>query len=400
MPFFDYQAATAGGKPAKGRIDAASEADAMTRLRAEGKYPVSIRPVSTGESALPSLGVRIPGRRLAAFCLQLSAMLGAGVSLEPALGMCSRQTEDKRLRAAADEALEAIRGGSSLLEAFKKQKGRFPDMFLNMVEAGEASGTLDVCLKRAGEWLTRSAKLSAKVRGALMYPVFILTLTVTILTFMMIFVIPQFVGLYEKRGAELPLLTSVMIALSNGIRSHGVYILLGAAVLFALWRFRLMSESGRIAHDRRKLRTPLFGKLTATVMAARFARTMSTLCGAGVPLTRALDVAGRALGNSYGQKKIGEVISAVQNGQSISEPLEKTGLFPPLLIHMTYMGEESGKLEELLDQAAGFFEDESDVVTKRLITLLEPAMIVIMGGLVLLIVLAIIVPMFNMYSLI
>jgi type IV pilus assembly protein PilC len=328
----------------------------------------------------------------------MAAMLRTGVSISDTLDIMRAQTEDKDLKKVLEDVYQHVQRGVSLYEAFKPYKPNFPAMFLNMIEAGEASGKLDSCIERAGQVFTRSSKINGRIRNAMIYPIVLLTIMVLMLTGIMIFVIPQFVSLFESNNAELPFITQVLVAVSNFFRSRW-YVILGVIVVTVLgFNFFLATRQGRIAFDKFRLNLPIIAKMLKVIYASRYAQMLSSMNMAGVPLGTALGVTARSIGNAYIEQGLYEVSRAVNEGERLSTQLVKLGMLPLMLVHLTRLGEESGTMDELLDQAADFYDSESESAIQALTSLLEPLLIVILALILVPVLLGILLPIFNMYQ--
>ena len=398
MPKFRYTAVSAQGAQENGFREAPDAHSLITALRAEGLFPVKYNEVAGEREGTGLFVSKIKIKTLAIFCSQMAAVLKAGVPISTALEIKGGQITDKEMKKIIVEVREKLQMGRSLSEAFSVYRGRFPNMFHNMLEAGEASGDLDSCLYRAGEAFTKQDKLNGKLRGALMYPMTLLGMTVVVSVFLVAYIIPQFATIFADTEAGLPVTTKFLLGLSDGLRAHWKVLLAGLLLVIILIRIGLSTEAGKLFMGRLKLRMPAVGKLMTVVYAGRYTRTLSAMSSAGVSLTTALDVTARSIGNYYVQNRLFEMLEVVKMGESMSTQLEKMDIFPPMVMHMTRMGEESGTLDELFEKAAAFYEEQSEAATAQLTALLNPLIIGIMGVVVAVVILSVIQPMFNMYS--
>ena len=394
MPRYRYTATTADGSASSGVLEAADKAAAVRLLRGQDCYPLKIteqrEPLELGRVSLPVM---------AAFCQQLSTILRAGVPLGGALDILCKQTEDRQMKKILGAVYVSALQGRSLTESFAPFRRRLPMLFMSMVEAGEASGTLDDCMGRAAESFTAQNRLNRKVMGALTYPIVLLSLTVVIVAVMLIAVIPQFVTMYDASGVELPSVTQFLISVSNFVGKQWLVLLFVLGMMAVAVRLWLSSDKGRLAWDGFKLRLPVAGKLLLKICTARYARTLALLSSAGLDLPHCLEVAGRAAQNRAIERKLEAVRQAVENGESLAAALERIDFLPPMVVHMTRLGEESGSLEELLEKTARFYEEESEAAMQQMTALLEPLIIVIMGGVILVILLGVMLPVFNIGNL-
>ncbi|GHV31541.1 type II secretion system protein F [Clostridia bacterium] len=395
MAKFKYKAVTMSGVVHTGVQDAPDRDSLMSALRAEGLYATAIKDVTKSGAAAGLFAPKINIQALSMFCSQLAAVLRAGVPLASALDIMRDQVDDRTLKKILAEVLRKLRAGRSLTEAFSPFKERFPQMFLNMLEAGETSGSLDSCLERAGETFVKQAKITRKVKAAMAYPAVLLLLTAAITAFLLVTIVPMFAGQYALTGTQLPALTQTLLNLSALLQRQWlpiILIIIAAAVLFRLW---LGTDAGRTSFDKFKLKIPVIGRLIRVVCAGRYTRTLSTMNAAGVPLTNALEVTAHTVGNRFLEKKIDVILEDVRMGSSITAPLERMKIFPALITHMTRLGEESGTLDELLEHTAGFYEEQSDAAIASMTALLEPLIIIIMGLVIGTVVLSIMMPMYG-----
>lgn len=398
IPKYKYKAVSLSGENINGEYIATDKDGVVTMLRQGGYYPLAISQMSDGSEK--KSGKKIKIRALAGFCMQMSAMLRAGVPIAKTLEILKTQTEDLQLRKILDGVYTKVLQGTSLYDAFLTHKENFPLIFLNMVEAGEESGTLDVCLERAGVYFARNAKLNGKIKSAMIYPIVLIVLVVAIVALLLIFVIPTFTNLFKENNVELPGFTQVLLALSDFVinRWYLVIIFITAVVLtFRMW---LKTDKGRTSFDYFKLQLPVLNKLLIKIYSARFSRTLSSMSAAGVPITKGLNVAARSMANRFIEKKLYDVVDGINRGEELSKLLEQMAILPPMIVYMVRLGEESGTMDTLLNQAADFYDDESENAIQSLTALMEPAMIVGMALIVLPVILAVILPVFNMYNLV
>lgn len=396
MPRFRYNAVSLSGERVGGEYNAPDREGVVGMLRQGGYYPLNIDQVADDADRATKKKIKV--KPLAGFCSQMAAMLRAGVPIAKTLEILKAQTEDAPLRKVLDDVYTKVQRGNSLYDAFLPYSPNFPDIFLNMIEAGESSGNLDLCLDRAGATFSRNAKLSNKLRNTMIYPMILLVLMIGLVVLMLVFVIPSFVGMYESSGAELPGITRMLVNLSDFVVARWYIILLVIAAIAVAVKIWLDSDRGRTAFDRFKLRVPVVGKLLTKVYAARYSRTLSSLSAAGVPLVHSLNVTARSLTNRYMEKDMYKVVEAVNRGEELSGLLERMGSLPPMIVYMTRLGEESGTMDELLSKAADFYDEESDSALQAITALLEPLMIILMAVIILPVLLAVLLPVFNMYN--
>lgn len=343
---------------------------------------------------------RVKTKDLVHFTRQVATLVSAGLPLLKALRTLYDQLEKGYLKEAVGEVCKEIEGGTNFSTALSRYPNAFPELFVNMVRAGEQGGILDAILKRLAEFLEKQQRLVEKVRASMMYPSFVMGIAVLILVLLMIFVVPTFTSMFQELGGALPLPTQILMALSELIR-HFWYVLLflpfGAG---AFYRWLTASPDRRYYVDKVKLKLPVVGVLMNQISVARFSRTLGTLLSSGVPILGALDTVRNVVGNEVVSRAIGRVRESIREGESVAGPLEKSNVFPPLVIKMVAVGEETGQLDKMLVQIADSYEEEVDVAVDGLTALLEPFLIVTMGLLVGFIVVSMFLPLFSLTRLV
>ena len=399
MPKYQYKASNMTGQQIEGVYEATDEKAVRSMLRSKAFYPIEIKTVveNMGSKEI-KLFSKIPIKVLTIFCQQFGAILKAGVPLTQSLFIMSSQTENKNLRKVLEQVYEQVQVGRSLSEAFRDHEDKFPSLFYSILEAGEMSGTLDDSFERLGTNFEKDYKLQNKIKNALTYPIVVGVVAVVVVIYLLAEVVPTFVGIFESAGSQLPAVTRLLIGMSDFVRNN--YIILAGMVLLIIVALRVLlkTHAGRFSWDKRKLSLPVFGKLIRKIIAARFTRTLCTLFSAGVPLTSSLEVSSRALNNLYVQEGVVEVSENVKQGKALADTLEQLDVFPPMVVHMTRVGEESGTLESMLERTSDFYTDESNDAITRMMAMLEPMIIVVLGGMILFIVVAILLPMFQMMN--
>jgi len=405
MPVYAYVGLSPEGKNVNGIIDAESPRAARLKLRRTGVFPTSL--TETREDTTPRasrsisrLLERASPQELAVMTRQLSTLVSAGLPLVDCLSALIDQVDSERLKQILTETRERVNEGSSLADALAEHPKLFSDLFVNMVRAGEASGALDVVLLRLADYTESTARLRAKLRSALTYPIIMVLVGGAILFFLLSYVVPKITRIFTESKQVLPLPTRALLAISGAFASYWpvvLVLLIAAAFAFRYW---VRTPKGRARYDRWVLRLPVFGKLLQKIAVARFSRTLSTLLKSGIGLLPSLDIVKNIVDNRVLFDATEAARDAIREGQSIAPPLKKSGIFPPLMIHMIAVGERSGQLEEMLFKTAETYEGEVDSTIATLTTLLEPVMILFMGGLVLFIVLSILLPIFQMNQLI
>lgn len=414
MPVYQYKGLTAKGKPVSGVLEADGPAELRLKLLQEGIYLTDLQAgvgkvqkagveareekggILAKEVHIRGLFERIKQSDVAVLTRQFGTLLRAGVPMSEALTALVAQQENKRLRAIMATVREKVREGSSLADALKEHPQAFSELYVNMVRVGEASGTLDIVLGRLADFLESSVRLRSKITAAMIYPILMVFVAFIIVTIMMLFVIPKVTEMFEEMGGDLPLVTKVLIFISHTF-ANTWFILLPLLVLAVLWARRYVrTEKGRRFLDTHLLRLPIFGNVIRLVAVSRFARTLSTLLSSGVPVLTALDIAKTIVNNVVLAQAIEDAKAAVREGQSLAGPLQRSGQFPPMMVHMVAIGEQSGQLEEMLRNVADAYDAEVDNRVTTLTAVLEPVMIVAMGMMVTFLVFAILMPMLRM----
>ncbi len=341
---------------------------------------------------------KVKSRDLAIFCRQMQAMLVAGVSVLKCLDIVRLQLQNKKLKQVIVTVYEDLQKGRTFSEALKSHMDVFPSIFIHMIEAGETSGNLDLIMERLAMHFEKEYKVESKVKTAMAYPAVLSVVAVAVVVFLLIGVMPTFVGMYSESGVELPMMTKFFIGMSNFLINQWYIILVVIIAIVYVIRILMKNEKFILAFDSFKLRMPIFKSINQNVSTSRFTRTLSTLLGSGVSLLKALEIVSKVTGNKFIENKLNDVRNDVRKGIYLSTPLQRANIFPPMVYSMIKIGEDSGTLEEILDKTANFYDDEVENSVQRLTTLLEPLMIVVMAVLVGFIMLAIVMPMFDMVS--
>lgn len=405
MPLYRYEAVDAGGEVVKAELNAPSQDEVIGKLREQGLLPLSVQEEGGGwlarEFRLPLLsrGSRVPTAMLVAFTQQLAQLLHAGLPLDRALTTLISVNSEGPMRKMLSRIQEEVRGGSNLADAMEAQSGLFSRLYLNMVRAGEASGSLEVVLARLAEFMERAKALRETVTSALIYPAVLLATAGISLIVLLTYVVPQFQQLFAQAGQTLPLSTRIVIAAGNVLKYYWWVGVGGIVVLIGYFRQQFSSPAKRYRWDRLLLRLPLIGDLIAKVETARLSRTLGTLLRNGVPLLTALGIVKETITNQVLAEAIGRVADNLKAGQSLAEPLLEQGAFPALAIHMIRVGEETGQLDEMLVQVADTYDGEVQTTVKRLLALMEPVMILGLGVLIAAIIMSILVAIINVNNL-
>lgn len=393
MPRYRYTAKGMNGRVCKGSMEASDPADLTERLKQRELYCFRWREIEESRSSgLSPLKIRM----LPPLCRQFSSMMAAGVPLGDILTVSIRAEGDKGMKKVLLRIRKAVYEGSTLSEAMEATEGIFPNLLVYMIQTGEASGRLDEILDRLAAYYSREEELAGKVRAAMTYPLILLFVTICCSIFLLTAVLPQFAAMLQ--GARLPALTRFMLGAGEQLRLHGG---LYAAAMLILILFILSASAVtgvRLWIGRALLHIPFAGKLLKIIYTSRFASSFSVLYGSGTGILEALDIAGRVIGNEHIRLEIREACFCMEQGQSLSKALGRLEMFPPVFLSMTAAAEESGDLERIMEQTGRYYEKEAERAMNQMIALLEPAMILVMAGMVGSIVLAVMLPMFQMYS--
>ncbi|PYM41732.1 MAG: type II secretion system protein GspF [Candidatus Rokuibacteriota bacterium] len=397
MPVFVYRAADRRGQTIDGVMEAPDARAVVERLQKDAYFPIRVSPHAE-RARWPGFGVssRVSQRDLLAFTQQLATLVEAGLPLDRALGIQEELAATPRVKAIVTDVLKSVRGGSSLSEALAKHHPRpFSRLYINMVRAGEKGGVLEVTLRRLAEFLEARAAFTEALVSALAYPVVIFSVGIGAIVFLMTFVIPRFATIFADLGQAVPLPTQILLSLSAGFQHYWWALVLVVLAAILAWRVRTGTPEGRLAWDQMVLRLPLVGALSTKVETARFARTLGTMLKSGVPVMGALAVVGDTMTNQAVGRAVGRLADGVKRGGTIAAGMQAEGRFPALAMHMVRVGEETGRLEEMLLKVADTFENDVRVELKRALGLLEPAMILGMGVLVAFIVVAMLLAIFS-----
>jgi type IV pilus assembly protein PilC len=396
MPSFVWKGRTRTGQFQEGILLADNRDSAVATLRRQQIRITSLRQKGREIPILPKFPVRVNTRRLAIFTRQFSVMLDAGLPLVQCLEILGEQEENKKFRDIIQQTRSDVESGASLSEAMAKHPAAFDDLYVAMVSAGEAGGILDIILQRLSLYLEKVYKLKNQVKTALIYPVMVIVIAVSVVYVILWKVIPVFTQLYAGFGTELPWLTRVIVAASNFVGRFGILLILGAIFMYFALRAYHKTHRGKRVIDGLMLRIPVLGELLRKVAVARFSRTLSTLTASGVPILDGLEITARTSGNAVIQDAIMAVRRSVEEGKTLAGPLKETKVFPPMVVQMIHVGEQTGALDQMLSKIADFYEDEVDTAVQGLVKLLEPIMIVFLGVIIGTIVTAMYLPLYQL----
>ena len=403
MPTFAYTGRTRTGQTVSGERAADSLDAATAALRREQIQVTKITPKAAKEEAAKKekggkIGKKVNAKNLAVFVRQFSVMIDAGLPLVQCLDILGTQEEDKNFAAVILDTRTSVESGASLADAMRKHPKTFDPLFTNMIAAGEAGGILDTILKRLATYIEKAVKLAGQVKSAMIYPVAVIIIATLVVGVILWKVIPTFAQLFSGLGAELPLPTRVVIALSNNLVRFFPFILVGLGAAVYGFKTYYSSENGRRVIDRLALKAPVLGAILRKIAVARFCRTLSTLISSGVPILDGLEITARTSGNAIIEEAIMTTRKSIERGETISVPLKDTNVFPAMVTQMIGVGEATGALDTMLGKIADFYEEEVDTAVAGLLTLLEPIMIAVLGVTVGGIVIAMYMPIFDLIS--
>ena len=418
MPTYEFVALDANGREVSGEVDADSQADALSLIKEKNMFPTSIskagakprakkRKAATSTSSgsnglqteikLPAFLTRVKTKELMVFTRQLATLINAGLPLLRSLRVLHRQERNSKLKSITTDMAEAIESGSTFAEALAQHPSVFNKLFVNMVKAGELGGVLDVVLVRLAEFMEKAQKIKGKIISAMIYPVVVLVMAVAILTFLMIVIIPKFEQIFSDLLGDkgLPALTEFVLSVSRGMANHILYVAGGVVLLVVIVKLIGMSGGGRYALDVIKIHMPVFGNLTRKTAISRFSRTLGTLMNSGVPVLQALTIVRETIGNAVVSKAIGMLHDSVKEGESMAPTLESAGVFPPMVVSMVEVGEETGALPAMLMKIADAYDDEVDNAVAGMTSVIEPILIILLALVVGTIVIALFLPLLS-----
>jgi type IV pilus assembly protein PilC len=399
MPVFIWEGTTRKNEVKKGEMDAVDELAVRALLRRQGFKSIEVKkkPKDISEY-LPFLKGKVKDKDVVVFCRIFSTMINAGLPLIQCLDLLAQQEQNKAFKNIIKKVKEDVEGGASLTEALKKHPAVFDDLFANLVAAGEAAGILDIILQRLSNYMEKAMKLKSKVKGAMTYPAAVLVISTGVVTLLLLKVIPVFKKMFEGMGGELPGPTQFLVNASEFAQSYW-WIMAGiiVAVIIAFGRF-YKTEKGHWIIDSLILKSPIFGPLLKKVAVAKFSRTLSTMMSSGVPILEGLNIVSKTSGNVVVEAALVKTRQSISEGRTIAEPLSETGIFPAMVVQMIAVGEATGALDSMLSKIADFYDDEVDAAVEAMTALLEPVMMVFLGGIVGGMIIAMYLPIFKMAS--
>jgi len=399
MAKFAWEGKTRSGQVQKGEMEAPNQAAVTATLRRQGIMPGKISERGKGldvELKIPGFEPKVTTKDLVVFTRQFATMIDAGLPLVQCLDILGRQQDNKTFKKILVEVKESVESGSTFADALKKHPKAFDDLYFNLVAAGEVGGILDTILNRLAAYIEKAMKLKKKVKSAMTYPATIVGIAVVVVAVILVFVIPAFEKMFADFGGSLPAATQFVINLSNFIQKYILGFIFGPMLLAYIFKRIYRTEKGRSRIDDFALKLPIFGILIRKVAVAKFTRTLGTMISSGVPILDGLDIVAKTAGNKTVEKAIYKVKQSISEGKTIAEPLEKSGVFPPMVCQMIAVGEQSGSIDTMLNKIADFYDDEVDDAVSNLTAMMEPLLMLFLGTTVGGLVIAMYLPIFKL----
>ncbi|WKY44767.1 type II secretion system F family protein [Eubacteriaceae bacterium ES2] len=391
MPTYKYSAKTLESKMVRGVMEANDEETVRRLLRQDQTFLLKIREVENVKKPY-----KLKSMELSDFSRQLASMLGSGIPVIRAMKILEERDVKPGLKKVYELILREIQRGNTLSEAMELSGGSFPELMINIFRAGEASGQMENSARKMADHYEKEHKLKEKVRAAMTYPIILFGVTIVVVLLVFTLILPQFFELFD--GIELPALTKFMLFLSNSLETYGLFYLIGLLLMLAIGAFVLSIPKVKLQTDKAKLKVPKIGHLLKIIYTARFARNLSSLYSSGLPMINALNIGGDTVGNSYIRDQFIKVVEAVRNGEALSAAVEKVDGFDAKLVATIYIGEESGRLDEMLENVSDAYDYEAEMATARMVTYIEPVMIITMAFMVGAIILSVMMPIMTLYQ--
>jgi type IV pilus assembly protein PilC len=401
MGKFKWEGTTKSGQSMKGEMEAPNEQAVQAQLRRQGISPGNIKEAGKGfdmELKIPGFEPKVTTKDLVVFTRQFATMIDAGLPLVQCLDILGKQQENKTFKANLTQVKEDVESGSTFADALKKHPNAFDTLYINLVAAGEIGGILDTILNRLAAYIEKAMKLKKKVKSAMTYPATIIGIAVLVIAVILVFVIPQFQSMFESFGSTLPLPTLIVIAISDFLQNY-IFVIIGVCY-GTLWGLKRIYKTpkGQLFMDALFLKLPVMGVLIRKVAVAKFTRTLGTMISSGVPILDGLDIVAKTAGNKIVENAIYKVAQSISEGKTIAEPLEQSGVFPPMVCQMIAIGEQSGSIDTMLNKIADFYDDEVDDAVGNLTAMMEPMLMLFLGTTVGGLVVAMYLPIFKMAS--
>lgn len=399
MSKYKYKAISSKGEVIQGVHECRSREEVLNLMVSSGYSPLSIEESIGSKEIILGKRNKVNNKDISIFCRQLATMIEAGVSITNAISLLAEQIPNKKLREVLVKVDEDIRKGEELSVAMGKYSNEFPTLLISMIQVGEQSGTLDSIMNRMATYYEKQTKMNGKLKNALIYPGILATVTVFVVVFILTYIMPMFMDMFESAGSDLPAMTKIVLSLGDGIRHYGILIglvIVGIVVGFKYYTKRV--DAGIYMYSKYKLKNSLFKDLNQKIVVSRFARGLSTVLGAGLSIASSIDVVSAVLENKYADVKLKTVKERMLAGDTLSDAIKESQLFPPMLGSMIKIGEEAGELDNILSKTADFYDEELERAIEAFTTILDPIMLVIMGVVVGFLIISILTPMFEMYN--
>ncbi|MFH0317938.1 type II secretion system F family protein [Clostridium perfringens] len=398
MANFKYKAINSEGQRIEGSQSADSESQVREMLLSNQYYPLSIEKENSKNKISFSFNRKVKLKDIAIFCRQFYVMLDSGLSIGKALNILIEQGEKPKIREALIGVNGDLKRGETLASSMRKRKDVFPNLLTSMIDAGERSGNLDIILKRMAEYYEKETKIRGKIKSAMIYPIVLGVIAIIAITFILTFVMPTFVQMFEENNVDLPMSTKMILGTSKMLGKYGIIIFLILVTAIILLGKYLKSEEGQYKLSIINLKIPVIKKLTQKIIVSRFTRTMGIVSSSGMSLVTSLEIVASVVGNKIAEKELLKVKEKVLKGEGLGDSIMKIKIFPPMLASMVKVGEEAGSLDSILDKTADFYDDELEREIQTATALIEPAMIVVMGIIIGFLLISILTPMFKMYN--
>ncbi|ELC8454185.1 type II secretion system F family protein [Clostridium perfringens] len=398
MAIFKYKAINSEGQRIEGSQSADSESQIREMLLSNQYYPLSIEKENSKSKKSFSFNSKVKLKDIAVFCRQFYVMLDSGLSIGKALNILIEQCEKPKLREALIGVNGELKRGETLASSMRKRKDVFPNLLTSMIDAGERSGNLDIILKRMAEYYEKETKIRGKIKSAMIYPIVLGVVAIIAITFILTFVMPTFVQMFEENNVDLPMSTKMVLGTSKMLGKYGIIIFLILVTAIILLGKYLKSEEGQYKLSSINLKIPVINKLTQKIIVSRFTRTMGIVSSSGMSLVTSIEIVASVVGNKIAEKELLKVKEKVLKGEGLGDSIMNIKIFPPMLASMVKIGEEAGSLDSILDKTADFYDDELEREIKTATALVEPSMIVLMGIIIGFLLISILTPMFKMYN--
>ena len=398
MAKFKYRALTTSNEKVEGVYEAKSKDEVLAIISSNGYYPLMVEEIIESQQINLGFSKKVKLKDMAVFCRQFYTMLDAGVQIDHCLNILSEQLTHPELKKAIAQVEDEVRRGESLSESMSQHNEVFPELLLKMIQSGEVSGNLDTIMLRMSAYYEKESKVSSKVKNAMIYPAILAIVAAGAVTVILTFVMPTFIQMFDENGVELPWLTRALLATSDFMTSQ--YLLIITTLFLAVFGYRMYAKTdhGKYTLSQMKLSIPILKPLNQKMIVSRFTRTLSTLLSSGIPLAQSIHIVSEVVQNKVAEQALQSVREELVKGEGLSGPILETKIFPPMLSSMIHIGEETGSLDDILAKTADFYDDELEAQIQATTALIEPLLIVVMGIIIATIVLAIMIPMFEMYT--